>query len=404
MDQNPAILIETPLLHKWLGRRLYEKEISKRQLSRLIGRSESQVNHWLSGKERIPLGLFIQAIDAIIPEESEAAEKLLIAHERAKLVQREAAMIVSDDTPASIIATVKVIVRRAEESAALSEAGDAATQYRTLSDNLSAGLNVLNMVKGCKDEEVAFIHENNIQLHLRFPHNVMTSDLIQFAAQNPRCLDEAREKVLRSMRETVKSKNSAKFSDHVRQHAYHMLARCGDPSSRDLVLEITKSCRDLATRRTAHYARIVDNPNPQAAEEFMFELENSVDLATVTLEFDLIHYGDKILGDQTSLKSVENMIVHNLRHIRTHHRAATTQVAFWKLLNILGRFGAQPFDRRRIYPHIRKILASLQILDSVKLTPIERRFLGQFARLQLTSDLVSESPSIGRSQLTFSFK
>src|SRR5207302_9040944 len=98
-----------------------------------------------------------------------------------------------------------------------------------------------------------FINEENIRLHLRFPCNVMASDVIHFGAQNPAAIERARTSVLRSMIHEIESKPRENDAGYVRQHAYHMLARCGDASARSLVLELTAKSKDLATRRTGHY-------------------------------------------------------------------------------------------------------------------------------------------------------
>jgi hypothetical protein len=205
------------------------------------------------------------------------------------------------------------------------------------------------------------------------------------------------------MRQTIKNRENGKYFDHVRQHAFHMLARGGDASDRALVFEITKAGKDLATKRTALYAQIINNPNPQAAEKFIFELERDPALAAKTLEFDLVHYGDKGLDDSTPLKSIENIIVHNLRHIQTHQSAATAQIALHKLLSLLYQFGGRPFDRRRIYPRIRKILERFQMMDYIRLTAVEKKFLNQFGILQDNSAPVLGIIHPDSNQLAFDF-
>jgi transcriptional regulator with XRE-family HTH domain len=403
MKPGSAILEQTPSLHKWLGRQLSCKGITQRELAMFLGRSNSQVNHWLSGKEPIPRALFLQAVSSAVPEALTGAGYLLHAHEHAKLLQKAAAKIVSDSGDGSPLAVAKTIGRRAEESAVYCDVEDTAFQYQFLSEYVAAGLIVLNMIKACKEDKQPFINSSNIRLHLRFPHNVMTSDLIQFGAKNPRCLEEARAVILKSMTQSITTRYTGKYADHVRQHAFHILARCGDDHNRALVFELTQSRKDLATRRTAHYARIINEPNPQAAEQFIYELEREPALAAFTLDFDLVHYGDKGLEDSTPLKSVENVIVHNLRHIQTHQSAATAQIALQKLLSILNQFGGRPFDRRRIYPRIRTILDRFQSMDLNRLTHVERKFMNHFWSLQVNSASVLEQVPSASNQMTFGF-
>jgi len=403
MKSDEIILEQTPSLHKWLGQRLSKKGITQRQLATSVSRSTSQVNHWMSGKEAFPPALFLLAVTNFIHEEFGAAENLLHVHDITKLLPREASRIVSKGGNVAALATAKIIGKRAEESAAHCDSGECSTMYQFLFQNISAGLNVLNMMKACVEEDKPFIHGSNIKLHLRFPHNVMASDLIKFGTKSPEIMEESCSKILGSMRQTLKNRQDGKYSDHVRQHAFHMLARGGDASDRALVFEITKSGKDLATKRTALYAQIINNPNPQAAEEFIFELERNPALAAKTLEFDLVHYGDKGLDDPSPLKSIENIIVHNLRHIQTHQSAATAQIALHKLLSLLYEFGGKQFDRRRIYPRIRKILERFQEMDYSRLTGVEKRFLNQFGILQDNSTPVLGIINSDSNQLAFDF-
>jgi len=175
-------------------------------------------------------------------------------------------------------------------------------------------------------------------------------------------------------------------------------------SHRALVSDLTKKRKDLPTRRTAHYSSIINESNPAAADEFIYELEHEPALAAITLEFDLIHYGDKCLDDPSPTKSIEKVIVHNLRHIQTHERAATAQIALQKLLNILLEFGAKEFDLRRINPRIRTILEKLQSIDGSQLTKVERRFMQHFQGL-LASRTPTPPPSrpIEKDQMLFFF-
>lgn len=404
MNPNCAILTRTLPLHQWLGRHLSSKKVTQVQLAILVGRSTAQVNRWLSNKEPIPRPLLLQAVSATMPEQMRVAEQMLHIHDRAKILPNETKHIVSTGGSQTALAVAKIIGQRAEEASFHCDKEGSEIQCESLSQYISAGLHIVNMMKACNENDQPFIHEENIRLHLRFPFNVIASDVINFGTKNPASIEETRNNVLRSMALEIKNKPRGNNSEHVRQHAYHMLARCGDTSARSLVLELTTKSKDLATRRTGLYAQIINSPHPQAAERFIYELERDVALTAVTLEFDLVHYGDKALGDTTALNSVENIIVHNLRHIQTHQSSATAQIALQKLLSILLKYGARPFDRRRIYPRIRSILERLQSMDSTSLTPVEKRFVNHFRCLQLNSISALEPVSPSSDQLAFTFE
>src|SRR5205807_2395378 len=114
--------------------------------------------------------------------------------------------------------------------------------------------------------------------------------------------------------------------------------------------------------------------------------------------------GDKDLNDPSPLKSMENVIVHNLRHVQTHRNTATAQIALQKLLNILRELGGRQFDRRRIYPRVRNILGGFQSADYSRLTAVEKQFLDHFHSLQIIEVPPSDDRPPDSKQLTLEFE
>jgi transcriptional regulator with XRE-family HTH domain len=375
---NGDLLARTPTPRDWLGRRLAELGKSQRSLALEIGYDPSQVNKWLSGKERIPDKALLQAGACLGGGNFEAARSILAINTLVEALPNDARKATQSDTQAGLV-VAQALARKAEDTAG-QLSSDEQDRMGYLQNHLSTAIDILVMTSQCNSERADLIREDNVRKHLCFPFNVMMGELMRVARVGNSSLGEVDLQLMKSIRKTAKRAGTRLAEAYCQQHAYHLLGRYGARADQEFMNELIANRDDAVTRRTAHYGAIFAAQSALAAERFIFELRRDAELKQSNLDFDFVHYGDKELEEKRP-KSVGRTISNNLRHVLGHPGAATTEVAFLKLITMLLDFGVPQFESKRTREKIEVVLRTIQDTDATRRTAMESEFLTHFGRL-----------------------
>lgn len=376
MEHRALTKMRTP--REWLGQVAAKYKRSQRSIATELQRDSSQVNKWFSGKEPIPQAMFLAAAVAIDSRLGPQAASVWIAHEVARSVASDARRQLIDLPPAAADAAAATLLSRAETSAL--EFGNETDPecHEHLSRYVLDAYSLLRTVGACQSRQKPFISRENIQDHLRFPFNVMAGDLMTkgYTKQGNQAV---RNRLRSSMRSTALTDGSELRGIYCRQHSYHMLARYGDQTDAEFVRELMSRATDLHTQRTERYAEIINVDNPAAAERFIYDLTHDRRFAQVTLEFDFIHYGDRVLGGGRRTNNVTETVRNYLR--RTRERTAPSQLCLHKLRCILLELGPEVFQNPAILGRVRGLLGRLYEIEPHNRTSPEREFITTFDQL-----------------------
>ena len=371
---EPRALTKIRTPREWLGQVAARYKRSQRSIATELQRDASQVNKWFSGKEPIPHPMFLAAAAAIDSRLGAQAASIWIAHDVANSVASDARRQLLDVSPAVADAAAATLLSRAEISALEFGSDTDPECHEHLSRYVLDAYALLCLVGACQSRRKPFISRDNIQDHLRFPFNVMAGDLMAkgYTRQGNEAL---RQRLRSSMRSTALADGSELRGIYCRQHAYHMLARYGDPSDGEFACDLMSRSTDLHTRRTARYAEIINISDPRAAERFMYELTHDRRFAQVTLEFDFIHYGDRTLGG-IAKNNVTETVRNYLR--RTRQRSAPSELCLHKLQCILLEFGSEVFEIPSILARVRALIGRIYEIEPQLRTFAEKRFIATF--------------------------
>ena len=366
-------------LHRWLARKLAaKKDLSQRAVAAAIQRDTSQVNRWFNGKEPIPYAMFMATVVVIDPRLEQTAASLWTAHQLATFMLDDAHRFLPDADEATARRVASDLVDRAEVSALDGMGDDADPEgYGAMHLYLNNGRTLLRLASDCLSKRERFIAPANVESHLRFPFNLMGGDLLGREPQTRAERQFLRATLVPDMRRTARSKDGSREAAYCRQHAQHMLSRYGGTQDEAFVRELIGRASDPYTRRTAHYSEIINVADPAAAEPFVHELNLDSALSRVTLEFDFVHYGDRVLHRPDSRGVPRGTIRNCLR--RARQRNAPGQVCLVKLCHILLEVGVDAFQPPVIRARIEALLTQLYEIASEHRTRAERQFLQIFS-------------------------
>jgi hypothetical protein len=375
-----GLLAKTPTPRDWLGRRLADLGKSQRSLALEIGYDPSQVNKWLSGKERIPDKALLQAGACLGGANFEAARSILAINTFVEALPNDARKATQSSAEAGFV-VAQALARKAEDTAG-QLSSDEQDRLSCLQVHLSTAVDIFVMTAQCNSEVADLIREDNVRKHLCFPFNVMVGELMRVARAENSSLGEVDFQLMKSIRKSAKKAGTRLAEAYCQQHAYHLLGRYGARPDQEFMNELIASRHDAITRRTAHYGAIFAAQSALAAERFIYELRRDAELKQSNLDFDFVHYGDKELGEKRP-NGVGRTISNNLRHVLGHPGAATTEVAFHKLITILVEFGVSQFEGKRTREKIEAVLRTIQDADTQRRTPMESEFLTRFGQLSV---------------------
>jgi hypothetical protein len=380
-NSRVGLLTKTPTPGDWLGGRLAKLGKSQRSLAFDIGYDPSQLNKWISGKERIPDKALMQAGACLGEGDFEVARGILAINTLVEALPNDARKATQSSAEVGL-AVAKALALKAEDTAA-QLSSDESDRLIYVQSHLSTAFEVLVMTSQCNASVADLIREDNVRKHLCFPFNVMMGELMTLARHQEAALGDVDSQLMSSIRKSAKKAGSRLTEAYCQQHAYHLLGRYGARQDREFMNEVVATRRDVITRRTAHYGAIFAAQNPLAAEGFIYELRHDSQLEQINLDFDFVHYGDKELGAQKPKNGVGRTIRNNLRHVVGHPGAPTTEIAFHKLISILTEFGLPQFETKRIKESVEAILRQIQDTGAQRRTPMENEFLARFGQLSI---------------------
>src|SRR5258708_15673470 len=171
ISKSRDLLCNTPSPGQWLSKRLAELDKTQRWLAHEIGYDTTQVNKWISGRERIPNKALMMAGASLGGSDFEVARNILVINTLIEGLPNDALKATQSNAETSF-ALAKALAQNAEDSATQlsSEESD---RLIYLQSHLATASEVLMMTSQCVAGSDDLIREANVRKHLCFPFNVM---------------------------------------------------------------------------------------------------------------------------------------------------------------------------------------------------------------------------------------
>lgn len=288
-----------------LRRRLQTLAPTQVELARRLGVDPTQLNRWLNGTEKIPLNHLTQ-LDLLAANSCEPAASDLtgIGFVDSFLISQ---VLGSDDRRSNNARTLLAIICQLEEEAALPKQAVSKPYLDALNDLVHRdlpGSHAATLVRSHVASAVmmsrivldgfrtsgTLIEERLLEVHLRYPSNILLGTLMQALANT-----QVGSWMLNTLRTGAQASTTEPRDALLRAHCRHLLSRYGSADDRAhmLNLSVQRGIKvDALTRKLSFSGRILAGGDEEVAAEFVHDLLKDEELLDAHVRFDLFHYGD----------------------------------------------------------------------------------------------------------------
>jgi transcriptional regulator with XRE-family HTH domain len=347
---------------QWLAKKIVDTHLSQAEIARRSGVNPTQLNHWLSGQDRIPRHHLIHLAYAIgspadqdyAPLLKDIEDYLASLHQDCAAFETALASLSGDHEQMSGVDVWTYLVELIDKLLLDFELTEPPIELARLARwyiyVCSGSLRALTAVVADRPTP-HLVSPQAITLHLRYPANTVVGALLSphlRAAVSPplqASLDAfqalCREDLGKEITRLRKAEQPLELLCY--QHALHLLGRYGTPLDVTRVVELTRAqsgSLDPLTRKIAFTGVILSTPNSDLGHRFADELLRDASLAQVNLAFEAYHYGDLWCDVSemltTPVPSYPNLLHHIARRLKARESySALDPVTAVELLQVV---------------------------------------------------------------------
>jgi len=298
-----------PTPNQWLDDKLRELGFSNSHLARLIGRSRTEVQRWVNGREQIPRHHLAEiAVQLGTPKDLELAIKLKECEDFADALARQLgrfARLVHCDLSEIASAAFDLLQKTTREECGVS-ADDVFAYASALLYNITHASFVFRLWSeaATSGDFERFLAPETMKLHVRYPSNHFLGLALRLGVINE-STSTLRDAALVHLRTTAIRGNLTSPYQLAGCHvAVNTLARFGSASDQEMILELVKELKGSADPLSIRvgYAGLIQRPEYEVlADEYTWLLHHDESLALVDSLFEAVHYGDITPGPTLEL-------------------------------------------------------------------------------------------------------
>ncbi|WP_329127253.1 helix-turn-helix domain-containing protein [Streptomyces sp. NBC_01465] len=360
-----------------MDRKLRELGYSNAQFARVLGRSRTEVQRWINGREQIPRH-HLAEIAAYLgsADELEYAMKIKECEDFGDALRRKLREVarISNANPETLVKSVFGLLheKTADTSMQSGEIGYASA----LLYNITRANFIYRIWTGVvySRDFTDLIAPEHIKLHLQYPANHFLGLALQSNEKGSVASSHVHD-ALAHLRRLASDSPASEVGGLPRHHAIHMLARAGTQADQALVQELvwdaTKSPDPLSVR-LGYVGLIVRTGNEDVAEKYLWLLQHRQELAVADVMFEALHYGDTELTSNFQLPTSSLSFRRSLASIARRFQnpgssSAVLELEAFRLQGILDRLGMHYFVDDPLL--LQKLLGALQEPGDVRTGP-----------------------------------
>jgi len=379
-----------PLPGEWLKQTIEEHGISLNGLAHKTFLEATQIQRWVSKREKIPRYHLAEIAQIISPQSLDYVLKLKNCEDFAVQLHKQTVKLAKTLGDVNAIQIESSMTQKIDEllsqevNLSRNERAEISAKYLT-----NAHFVVRTWLK-VPDEE-ALVSPINVDRHLQYPNNHFAGLLLNVDPIRQAGLMNLRKIIGYSELNNKQGKASTTLAYH---HATHLLALYGTPADRRDI-EVLFQQKDTLADPLLNYLGLIARAiglsmagtDPSTLEQFIAIARTDKDLLSIFCMFDAIHYADVVINAQGDIpalgaaKGFKQAIPQILRHLEhTKYYQNISVIEMLKLIHLLHTVGAKPFMRHNIQKRLYDACFQIKTLDNSlgEYNFIQREFLQQF--------------------------
>jgi transcriptional regulator with XRE-family HTH domain len=375
---------------EWLKQTIEEHGISLNGLAHKTFLEATQIQRWVSGREKIPRYHLAEIAQIISPQSLDYVLKLkdcedfaIQLHKQTVKLSKTLGNVNAAQIESSITQKIDELLSQ-ETNLSRNARAEISAKYLT-----NAHFIVRTWLKVPNEE--ALVSPINVDRHLQYPNNHFAGLLLN--------LDPIRQAGLMNLRKIIshnelnnkQGKASITLAYH---HATHLLALYGTPTDHrniEVLLQQKDTLADPLLNYLGLIARAIGlsiaETDPSTLEQFIAMARADKDLLSIFCVFDAIHYSDVVINAQGNIPSLgaakgfRQAIPQILRHLEhTKQYQNISAIEMLKLIHLLQAIGAKPFMHPNTLKRLDDACSQIRTLDNslVENDFIRKEFLQQF--------------------------